>query len=54
MEEKIPLYSDAVTVTCETLKKRALSVGVKLEKIFILPNGTSVGSINCTDTHTRD
>lgn len=52
MEEKIPLYSDAVTVTCETLKKRALSVGVKPERIFILPNGTSIESINYVDAQT--
>jgi len=52
MEEKIPLYGDAVTITCETLKKRALSVGVKPEKIFILPNGTNIGSDNYVETQT--
>lgn len=52
MEEKIPLYSDAVTVTCETLEKRALSVGVEPEKIFVLPNGTNMEQINYIDTET--
>jgi len=42
MEETIPLYGDAVTVTCETLRKRALGVGVKPERIFFLPNGTDM------------
>jgi len=52
MEEKIPLYGDAVTITNETLKKRAISVGVKPEKIFILLNGTNIVSDNHIETQT--
>lgn len=52
MEEKIPLYGDAVTVLNGALKKRAMSVGVKPEKVFVLPNGTSIESVNYVDTQT--
>ncbi len=50
LEEKIPLNGDAVTVTSEALKKRALSVGVKAERIFIVPSGTDIKSAYCQET----
>jgi glycosyltransferase involved in cell wall biosynthesis len=52
MEEKIPLYSDAITVTCKALKRRALNVGAKPEKVFILPNGTNIGLSDYFKTQT--
>lgn len=42
LEEKMPLYVDGVTVTNETLKKRAISVGVKPQNLFVIPNGTNI------------
>jgi len=42
LEEKMPLYADGVTVTNETLKKRAVSVGVMPKNIFVVPNGTNI------------
>jgi len=52
MEEKIPLYGDAVTVTNPTMEKRGLNVGIKQEKIIILPNGTNIDSNMKLDTQT--
>jgi len=45
LEEKVPLCADAVTVTNETLRRRALRVGVKSENMFVIPNGADVDSI---------
>jgi glycosyltransferase involved in cell wall biosynthesis len=52
MEEKVPLYGDAVTISNQTLKKRGLFVGINPEKIIILPNGTNMESIDEIDTPT--
>jgi len=45
LEEKVPVYADAVTVINETLKKRALSVGVKSQNLFIVTNGANTDFI---------
>jgi len=45
LEEKVPLYADAVTVIAETLRQRALSVGVKSENLFVIPSGANVDII---------
>jgi glycosyltransferase involved in cell wall biosynthesis len=50
-EKIIPLYGDAVTVTCETLRKRALDIGVPREKIFVIPNGTTIDFDIEVDVH---
>ena len=49
LEEKVPGYADAVTVSAETLRQRALRVGVKPENLFVLPNGANVDSIKPLD-----
>lgn len=49
LEEKVPRYADAVTVSAQTLRQRALRVGVKPENLFVLPNGADVDSIKPLD-----
>lgn len=51
MEEKIPLYADGVTVTNQTLRKRAIDVGVNEKKLFVVPNGADVDKIKPVDTY---
>jgi glycosyltransferase involved in cell wall biosynthesis len=50
VEEKIPFYSDGITVTTGTLKSRALSLGINPKNIFILPNGTNIGMHHYVET----
>jgi len=45
LEEKVPLCADAVTVINETLRQRALSVGVKSENLFVISSGANVDII---------
>jgi glycosyltransferase involved in cell wall biosynthesis len=45
LEEKVPLCADHVTVVSETIRQRALSVGIKPEKITQIPNGANVEGI---------
>lgn len=52
MEEKIPTYGDAVTVTCEALKRRAIAAGVEPERILMLPNGTDLETVGYVDVLT--
>jgi glycosyltransferase involved in cell wall biosynthesis len=42
LEEKIPKYADAVTVTNETIRRHALEVGLRYEDLFVIPNGADV------------
>jgi glycosyltransferase involved in cell wall biosynthesis len=51
LEEKGPKYADAVTVATDSLKERALSVGVRPENIFIVGNGTNTDFIKPVDIH---
>lgn len=51
LEEEVPRYADAVTVTTESLRKRALSIGVKPEDLFIVSNGTNTDFIKPLDIH---
>ena len=51
LEEKVPLYADAVTVLNETLRERASSVGVKSENLFVIPNGVNVDFIQPSNIH---
>lgn len=51
LEEKLPGYADAVTVINETLKKRALSLGVKSQNLFIITNGADTKFIKPLNTH---
>jgi len=44
LEEKIPKYADAVTVTNETIKRHAQKVGLKPKDLFVIPNGADVAS----------
>ena len=41
----MPLHGDAVTVSSEGLRQRALSVGVKSENLFLISNGANVDFI---------
>lgn len=50
LEEKLPGYADAVTVINETLKKRALSLGVKSQNLFIITNGADTNFIKPLNT----
>lgn len=45
LEEKVPLFADAVTVANETLGQRALTIGVQRENLFVIPNGANIESI---------
>jgi len=45
LEEKVPLCADHVTVVSETIRQRALSVGIRPEKITQIPNGANVEGI---------
>ena len=45
LEKRMLLSADAVTVLNETLGKRALYMGVKPEKMFVLPSGANVDLI---------
>ncbi len=51
LEETLPRYADAVTVTTEPLRRRALSVGIKPENLFIAGNGTNTDFIKPVDIH---
>lgn len=51
LEEKIPLYADGVTVTNQTLRKRAIGVGVTGKKLFVIPNGAEVDRIKPLDMY---
>jgi glycosyltransferase involved in cell wall biosynthesis len=50
LEEKVPSSVDAVTVCSETLRQRALSMGVRSENLFLIPNGANVDSIKPLNT----
>jgi glycosyltransferase involved in cell wall biosynthesis len=43
IEEKTPVFADAVTVVSDVLKLRALGLGIK--KVFKIPNGSNVDGI---------
>ena len=45
LEEKIPLCADHVTVVSETIRQRALGIGIPHEKISKIPNGANIDSI---------
>lgn len=45
LEEKVPCWVDGVTVSSETLRQRALSMGVRSENLFVIPNGANVDFI---------
>jgi len=45
LEEKVPLYADAVTVPGEALRQRASWAGVKPENLFVIRNGANVDFI---------
>lgn len=49
LERKMLLSADAVTVLNETLRKRASSIGVKRENLFVIPNGENVDLIKPLD-----
>jgi len=49
LEEKVPLYARAVTVINETLRQRALRVGVNPEDLFVIPNGCNIDFIKPID-----
>lgn len=46
LEEKIPSLADGVTVTNETLRNRAVAVGVNPHSLFVIPNGTDINYNN--------
>lgn len=43
IEEKTPMFADAVTVVSDVLEKRALKLGIK--RVFKVPNGSNVDGI---------
>lgn len=45
LEEKVPILADHVTVVSETIRQRALSVGIRPEKITQISNGANVEGI---------
>jgi glycosyltransferase involved in cell wall biosynthesis len=54
MEEKLPILASAVTVVSDALKQRALSCGVKEERIFKIENGSNVEDIRvCQKSESR-
>lgn len=48
-EEKVPLHADAVTLTTEALRRRALRIGCKPDNLFMVPNGADVDFIRPLD-----
>ena len=51
LEERVPLYADAVTVPGEALRRRALWAGAKPENLFLIENGADVDFIKPLDIH---
>jgi len=51
LEEKVPVGADAVIVTNDVLRQRALSIGVKPENLFQIPNGTNIDFIKPLDIY---
>lgn len=51
LEQKVPLYADAVTVAGEALRQRALRAGVKPENLFVIKTGADVDFIKPLDIH---
>jgi glycosyltransferase involved in cell wall biosynthesis len=49
LEEKTLLFADAITVVSEALKHRAISVGVRRDKIHVLPVGANIDAIKPMD-----
>lgn len=50
LEEKVQRCVDAVTVSSETLRQRALSMGVRSENLFLIPNGANLDAIKPLNT----
>ncbi|MFH1328017.1 MAG: glycosyltransferase family 4 protein [Candidatus Bathyarchaeota archaeon] len=48
LEEKIPLISNSVTVVSESLRSRALKIGIPPNKVFKIPNGANIDLIKPT------
>ncbi|MDH5771086.1 MAG: glycosyltransferase, partial [Candidatus Bathyarchaeota archaeon] len=48
---KVPLYADAVTVSGEALRQRALWAGVKPENLFVIKTGADVDFIKPLDIY---